>query len=94
MVACSQPLAAEAGLEILRKGGNAGEHPLCNQGPASRINSGPTADAAVAVAAALTVTEPSSCGLGGYAICLEFVLCKGTCVLTSHPYQRWVLPLL
>lgn len=25
VVACSQPLAAEAGLEILRKGGNAGE---------------------------------------------------------------------
>lgn len=24
VVACSQPLAAEAGLEILRKGGNAG----------------------------------------------------------------------
>ena len=26
MVACSQPLAAEAGLEILRKGGNAGKY--------------------------------------------------------------------
>ena len=25
MIACSQPLAAEAGLEILRKGGNAGK---------------------------------------------------------------------
>lgn len=25
MVACSQPLAAQAGLEILRKGGNAGK---------------------------------------------------------------------
>jgi gamma-glutamyltranspeptidase/glutathione hydrolase len=25
VVACSQPLAAEAGLEILRQGGNAGE---------------------------------------------------------------------
>lgn len=25
MVACSQPLAAEAGLEILRKGGNAAD---------------------------------------------------------------------
>lgn len=27
VVACSQPLAAEAGLEILRKGGNAGTMP-------------------------------------------------------------------
>lgn len=43
MVACSQPLAAEAGLRILKAGGNA-------------------ADAAVAVAAALGVTEPCSTG--------------------------------
>lgn len=53
MVACSQPLAAEAGLEILRKGGNA-------------------ADAAVAVAAALNLTEPSSAGLGGDGFCLFY----------------------
>ncbi|KAF9783460.1 gamma-glutamyltranspeptidase [Thelephora terrestris] len=53
MVACSQPLAAQAGLEILRQGGNA-------------------ADAAVAVAAALNVTEPSSCGLGGDGFCLFY----------------------
>ncbi|KAG8753974.1 hypothetical protein FRC12_011360 [Ceratobasidium sp. 428] len=53
VVACSQPLAAEAGLEILRKGGNA-------------------ADAAVAVSAALNVTEPSSCGIGGDAFCLYY----------------------
>ncbi|KAI6153687.1 gamma-glutamyltranspeptidase [Pisolithus tinctorius] len=53
IVACSQPLAAEAGLEILRRGGNA-------------------ADAAVATAAALNVTEPTSCGIGGDAFCLFY----------------------
>ncbi|KAF4986403.1 hypothetical protein FDECE_15976 [Fusarium decemcellulare] len=53
MVACSQPLAAEAGQRILKLGGNA-------------------ADAAVAVAAALNVTEPASTGLGGDAFCLFF----------------------
>ncbi|KIP12484.1 hypothetical protein PHLGIDRAFT_113571 [Phlebiopsis gigantea 11061_1 CR5-6] len=53
MVAASQPLAVEAGLEILRKGGNA-------------------ADAAVATSAALNVTEPCSCGIGGDAFCLFY----------------------
>ncbi|CUA70368.1 gamma-glutamyltranspeptidase [Rhizoctonia solani] len=53
IVSCTQPLAAEAGLEILRKGGNA-------------------ADAAVAVSAALNVTEPTSCGIGGDAFCLFY----------------------
>lgn len=53
MVACTQPLAALAGQQILRDGGNA-------------------ADAAVAVAAALNMTEPSSTGIGGDMFCLFY----------------------
>ena len=53
MVACTQPLAAQAGQRLLRAGGNA-------------------ADAAVAVAAALNMTEPSSTGIGGDMFCLFY----------------------
>ena len=48
MVSTSQPLAAQAGLEMLQNGGNA-------------------VDAAIATAAALTVLEPTSNGLGSDA---------------------------
>ena len=53
IVACTQPLAAQAGQRTLRAGGNA-------------------ADAAVAVAAALNMTEPSSTGIGGDMFCLYY----------------------
>ena len=53
MVAASNPLAAQAGLHVLRQGGNA-------------------ADAAVATAAVLNVTDPASTGVGGDCFALYF----------------------
>ncbi|MFW5993615.1 MAG: gamma-glutamyltransferase family protein [Halanaerobiaceae bacterium] len=54
MVATSQPLAAQAGLSVLRRGGNA-------------------VDAAVATAAALTVLEPTSNGIGSDAFAIVWI---------------------
>lgn len=53
MVATSQPLASQAGIDILALGGNA-------------------ADAAVAASAALNVTEPTTCGIGGDSFALYY----------------------
>jgi len=54
MVATSQTLAAQAGLDILKKGGNA-------------------VDAAVATAAALTVVEPTSNGIGSDTFAIVWI---------------------
>ncbi|SKC82293.1 gamma-glutamyltransferase [Maledivibacter halophilus] len=69
MVATSQPLAAQAGLDILKKGGNA-------------------IDAAIATAAALTVVEPTSNGIGGDAFALVWTKGKLHGLNSSGPSPK------
>ena len=69
MVAASQPLAAQAGLQVLQAGGNA-------------------IDAAIATAAALTVVEPCSNGIGGDAFALVWYQGKLHGLNASGPAPR------
>ncbi|WP_238357567.1 gamma-glutamyltransferase family protein [Cohnella zeiphila] len=69
MVATSQPLAAQAGLDALKRGGNA-------------------VDAAIATAAALTVVEPCSNGIGGDVFALVWTGGKLHGLNASGPAPR------
>ncbi|EIM07219.1 Gamma-glutamyltransferase [Planococcus antarcticus DSM 14505] len=73
MVATSQPLAAQAGIEVMRNGGNA-------------------IDAAIATAAALTVVEPTSNGIGGDAFALVWVKDKLHGLNSSGPAPKSISP--
>lgn len=73
MVATSQPLAAQIGLDILKVGGNA-------------------IDAAIATAAALTVVEPTGCGLGGDAFAIVWFKGKMHGLNASGPAPKMLTP--
>lgn len=69
MVASSHPLAAQAGIDIMKNGGNA-------------------IDAAIATAAALTVVEPTSNGIGGDAFALVWTKGKLHGLNSSGPSPK------
>ncbi|KAK0754546.1 nucleophile aminohydrolase [Schizothecium vesticola] len=75
MVACTQPLAAKCGIDILNAGGNAAASRLSLSGSAI---ANPQQDAAVAVAAGLNMTEPCSTGIGGDMFCLYYDAATGS----------------
>jgi len=69
IVSTSHPLAAQAGLRMMLKGGNA-------------------VDAAIAAAAAMTITEPVSNGLGSDAFCILWdgkKTARPECIWTCTP---------
>ncbi|MBZ0330124.1 gamma-glutamyltransferase family protein [Halomonas sp. ANAO-440] len=73
MVATSQPLAAQAGVDMLKRGGNA-------------------VDAAIATAAALTVVEPTSNGIGSDAFAIVWVNGKLHGLNASGPAPGGISP--
>lgn len=74
IVTTSSPLATEAGLQILREGGNAAvslavSNQICRQ---SMQIDAKSQDAAIAAAAVLNLVDPSMTGIGGDAFCLFY----------------------
>lgn len=71
IVSTTSPLATEAGLQILRDGGNAAVSRADYMPSKVRANSS-AQDAAIAAAAVLNLVDPSMTGIGGDAFCLFY----------------------